>query len=212
MSASIRGFILDYGEVICHRPTPQQIARLASATGLDLDTFAARYQEDRGLYDRGDLSLAEYWSRVISPSVVLSDTLIEQLRQWDVDMWSDVDCDMIDWLAALRDAGFKTALLSNMHADMALKLRGSFEWPRQLDYVVLSCEVRLIKPDPAIYQRCVAGLQLAPAETCFIDDRQVNVDAARGTGLTALLFQGIARLRNDLIQLGTSVLPEDSAR
>lgn len=203
----IRGVILDYGEVLCHRPRADQIERMAAACGLDPETFAARYQQERALYDRGDYSPVEYWSRVVPDSVVLPDDLVERLRRWDVEMWSHVNRPVADWLHDLRSAGFKTAVLSNMHSDMARYVRDSFEWLRQLDCVILSCEVHLIKPDRAIYQRCVEGLGLDPAEACFIDDREANVLGAREAGLKALRFQTVESLRNDLVSHGVPVLP-----
>jgi putative hydrolase of the HAD superfamily len=208
---AIRGLILDYGEVLCRRPAPGYIDRMATAAGLDAETFAARYQQERGPYDRGDYSPREYWSRVVRDAAALSEERIDRLRRWDVEMWSDLDGAMIDWLCQAHEAGFRTAVLSNMHADMAAHVRHSYGWLQCLDYAVLSCEVRLIKPDPAIYQRCLEGLGLPAAEVCFIDDREVNVDGARAVGLSALRFQGVECLRNDLRAIGIALLPEPAS-
>jgi FMN phosphatase YigB (HAD superfamily) len=78
---------------------------------------------------------------------------------------------------------------------------------QHLNCVILSCEVRLIKPDYAIYKRCLEGIELLPFEACFIDDRDANVRAARDAGLTALRFQTVESLRNDLMGIGIPVLP-----
>ncbi len=206
-AGGIRGLILDYGEVLCNRPAPAMIERMARAAGLDPATFATRYHQERGLYDRGDVSPRDYWSRVVADPAALSDELVNRLRQWDVEMWSDLNGAMIEWLYEVHAAGFKTAVLSNMHGDMALHVRRSYGWLRYLDCVILSCEVRLIKPDPAIYERCLEGLGLRPFEACFIDDREVNVQAARDCGLTALQFHTVDSLRNDLQEIGVPVLP-----
>jgi putative hydrolase of the HAD superfamily len=203
----IRGVILDCGEVLCDRPAENQIERMAAASGLETQTFVARYHQERAPYDRGDYSPAEYWSRVVSESVTLSGELVDRLRHWDVQMWSQVNREMTDWLHELRSAGLKTAVLSNMHPDMARHVRRCFAWFGRLDCVILSCEVHLIKPDRAIYQRCIEGLGLDPAEACFIDDRDTNVLGAREAGLKALRFQTVASLRNDLMSLGVPVLP-----
>lgn len=206
-AGGIRAWILDYGEVLCRRPAPAKIERMARIGGLEPEAFAVRYGAERGPYDRGDLSPLEYWSRVFRDTVVLGDGLIDTLRQWDVEMWSDVNRNMTDWLGALRAAGFKTALLSNMHPDMAVNARRSFEWLGHLDCVTLSCEVQQIKPDPQIYLRSVECLGLRPSETCFIDDREANVEGARAAGLMALQFRGVDSLRDDLARIGLTVLP-----
>lgn len=204
---NIRGLILDYGEVLCHRPVPGKIERMAAAARLDPAVFTARYFQERDAYDRGDLSAAAYWSKVAHDSVPVDRQLADELSAWDIEMWSNINRDMTDWLEALRAAGLKTAVLSNMPSDMAKHARRSFDWLQRLDCVILSCEVGVIKPAPAIYRHCVEGLGLAPAETCFIDDKEVNVKAAKDAGLQALRFESVESLRRDLPALGISVLP-----
>lgn len=210
-AGGIRGLILDYGEVLCHRPAPGRIGRMAEAAGMDAETFAVRYQQERGPYDRGDYSPEEYWSKVVPTPAPLGAELVERLRRWDVEMWSDLDGAMVDWLCEAHEAGFRTAVLSNMHADMAVHVRRSYGWLRCVDVAVLSCELRLIKPDPAIYRRCLEGLELQAAEACFIDDREVNVEGAEAVGLAGLQFRGVERLRHDLAAMGIAVLPRAAA-
>jgi len=48
---------------------------------------------------------------------------------------------------------------------------------------IYSAEVKLLKPDPRIYQLALAQLKL-PAEACvFVDDKLVNVHAAQALGM-----------------------------
>jgi hypothetical protein len=53
-------------------------------------------------------------SFALQAGVTLSVDLIEELRRWDVEMWSRTNDPMIRWLKNLRNAGLKTAILSNM--------------------------------------------------------------------------------------------------
>lgn len=203
----IRALILDYGEVLCRPPVPDKLLEMAQIAGLDLPTFTSRYHQERGQYDRGDLDPASYWSRVLPASVERGSEVFARLRQLDVEMWCDLNPDMIRWLEEARNAGFKTAVLSNMHADMASHARRHFDWLRALDCVVLSCEVRLIKPERDIYLHCVQSLDVPPGEACFIDDRMANVEGARHAGLVSFRFQTLEGLRNDLREIGFPVLP-----
>ena len=184
---------------------------MADALRLDPETFAVRYQQERGPYDRGDVGYTGYWSAVSAGSVKLDYDLIDKLRRWDVEIWTDLDGDMTEWLSRVQASGLKTAILSNMHADMASYARRSFGWWKRMDSLTLSCEVRLIKPDRAIYERCLESLALRPDEALFIDDREANVEAAREAGLAALRFESIERLRSDLEGLGFPVLPDGHA-
>lgn len=203
----IRGVVLDFGEVLCHKPTPERLARMADALGLAPTEFIDRYSQERSPYDEGLLSPEEYWSRVAAGGFRPNTELISRLRQWDVEMWSDLNPVMVNWLDRLREAGFKTAVLSNMHCDMVAYVRRNFAWLLRVNCPILSSELRLIKPEPEIYRRCLECLRLQPSEVMFIDDREPNVAAAKALGIVGLQFTSIERLRGDLTSLGLAVLP-----
>jgi FMN phosphatase YigB (HAD superfamily) len=114
---------------------------------------------------------------------------------------------MFDWVSQLRAAGFKTGLLSNMPWDLVNHVRTNCRWMENFDFKTLSAEVRLIKPDPAIYQHTLLGLGVSAAETLFVDDREPNIRAARVLGMRAIQFQSISQLKDDLEALGFPLLP-----
>ncbi len=60
----------------------------------------------------------------------------------------------------------------------------------------------MAKPDPAIYHYLLKELGTQPKETLFLDDRQVNVEAALALGMPALEFTTVDRLRSDLVAHG----------
>ena len=68
--------------------------------------------------------------------------------------------------------------------------------------VLVSGEVGLIKPDPAIYHLALKRFGLAAEEALFVDDRQDNVDAAAALGIGGHLFRDAATLRAELVKLG----------
>jgi 2-haloacid dehalogenase len=61
--------------------------------------------------------------------------------------------------------------------------------------IVVSGEVKLLKPDPAIYWLALDRFRLGPSDALFIDDRAINVDGARAIGMKAHLFTGAADLQ-----------------
>ena len=46
----------------------------------------------------------------------------------------------------------------------------------------------MIKPEREIYEHALRGLDVAPSEALFIDDREENIAGARSIGLHAELF------------------------
>jgi putative hydrolase of the HAD superfamily len=207
----IRAVILDFGEVLCHVPSAEAIERLALLFQMDPRTFLPIYLETRAPYDRGDLLPSEYWRKFAEQAGVrITAQAIEQARQLDLELWSHINDAMILWVQQLHAAGFKTAILSNMPTDMATHVRNNFAWMSHFDQHIFSGEVRSVKPEPAIYQRCMDALGVQPSEALFIDDRDVNLEQARAAGIRGIRFQSVEQLRGDLQALGFTILPQRS--
>lgn len=208
IAQQIRAVILDFGEVLCHLPTPEAVDPLAAMFQMDSQTFFPIYLESRGPYDRGDLLPAEYWQKFAAQhGVQLDATAIARIRQIDLDLWSQINESMVGWLEQIHAAGFKTAILSNMPLDMVSHVRRNFAWVNHFDHHIFSAEVRSIKPEPAIYQHCLDALAVQPSQALFIDDRDVNLAQARAAGIRTIRFDSVKQLRGDLQALGFTILP-----
>jgi epoxide hydrolase-like predicted phosphatase len=88
---------------------------------------------------------------------------------------------------ALRSR-YRVSVLSN--ADRLLRERLETDGTGGLfDDIVISAEVGMAKPEPGIFRLAVERLGLAPAECVFIDDWDLNVEAAREVGFRAVLHR-----------------------
>jgi putative hydrolase of the HAD superfamily len=205
--SNLKAVIFDYGEVLCLPPTAEDVSTSARIAGVSPELFLKMWNRHRDPYDRGDLSQEEYWKKfgedVGKP---LGDRQLKELAARDVVMWSRTNPSMVAWLENLTASGMKTAVLSNMHADMVKHARASFHWLTRVHCATFSAEVRLIKPEPAIYEYCLRCLGVAAPECLFIDDREVNLAAARAMGIHGILFESGAQLKSDLEAAGLSAL------
>ncbi|MCU1317940.1 MAG: HAD-superfamily hydrolase subfamily variant 3 [Candidatus Acidoferrum typicum] len=208
----IGAVVLDYGEVLCSRPSPDALVDMAGMFGIDAEKFLAIYRSSRNPYDRGDLTADAYWAGLARRAGVTIDSqAIEKLRRLDVQMWSNINQEMTEWLARIHSGGFRTAILSNMQTDMAAHARRKFDWLRYIDHQVFSCEVRSIKPHPAIYQHTLAQLDVPQTEVLFVDDREENIQAARALGICGIRFESVAQFRCALEELSFPILPVPGA-
>ncbi len=73
-----------------------------------------------------------------------------------------------------------------------------FDW---FDGIVVSGEVRLVKPDARIYRHLLERYGLAAEDCVFIDDSAANVRGAEAVGITGLHFTSPEQLRRDLTAL-----------
>jgi putative hydrolase of the HAD superfamily len=203
----IRAVIFDYGEVLCHRPSEEEFRRMAKVFGAD-DAFPALWDKNRGAFDRGDITAEAYWMALAKDAgTEIDPEQLDQVCKWDIEMWGKANLEMVHWLRQLRQGGIKTGLLSNIHPAMIAYLRENFDWLKLFDFKTFSAEVRLIKPDPAIYEHTLRGLGVRAGETLFVDDREINVQAARELGIHALQFRSVTQLRRDLEAMNFPILP-----
>ena len=197
----MRAIIFDYGEVLC-TPDPNAYRNLLALTGLDAAAFERLYWIDRRDYDLG-LDGRTYWTRFAAHAGLAFDApKIAALIENDVLLWTHLSEPMLAWVAALQDAGMATAILSNMVPDVLRYMRQEFAWLRHFTHLTWSCELGIVKPDPAIYLYTCEKLNIAPADALFLDDKPENVRGAEQAGLSALPFTTIDQLRADLAARG----------
>ncbi len=106
----------------------------------------------------------------------------------EIDFWSRYDDRVIAWIGELRAQGLRTGILSNLPQPLGEHLRIDRRLLKHFDYITFSNELKVIKPEAAIYQHMIHGLGIAPEDGLFLDDRPENVEGARAVGLHAELF------------------------
>lgn len=109
-----------------------------------------------------------------------------------------VDQALVSFIRGLRPMR-KTALLSNALSNLRTYLTEEWKISDAFDLIVISAEVGLLKPDPAIYHLALNRLGVIATEAVFIDDVPANVEAAVQIGIHGILFasrpQALADLR-----------------
>ncbi len=98
-------------------------------------------------------------------------------------------------LRELAGSGVPLYALSNWSAETWPRARGRFDFWDCFRGVVISGEVALVKPDPAIYEHLLATYGIARETALFIDDSAANVTAAREVGMQAHHFESVSGLR-----------------
>ena len=196
---TIAAIIFDFGYVLSLPPQPDDFRDLQRAGEIDSESFERLYWLYRDEYDVGALDGPGYWRRIAEGAgQQLSREQIDDLISGDIALWNRTNPTLIEWVRALKKVGLKTAVLSNMSSDLAAYMRREAAWTEPFDHLCFSGELRLAKPDPAIYHACLAGLQARPEEAILIDDRAENVEAARALGMQALIFQSLHQLAIDI--------------
>jgi putative hydrolase of the HAD superfamily len=195
---AIRAVIFDYGMVLSNPADPEAHQRMISVSGLSREELDRCYWQNRHSYDLG-MTGSEFWQKVASDAgTTFTPEQIEGLIESDILMWTSLNEEMLGWVVALQNAGYRTAILSNMVWEIMGYMRQEFGWLSWFQHHTWSCELGIGKPDAGIYLHTCEKLDVLPSEALFIDDKIENVKGAEAAGLHAIQFSSVEQLRKDL--------------
>ena len=202
---ALRAVIFDYGRVLTGPPDPAAHDALLRIMGLSSDRLDGLYWADRQAYDEGKLTGLEFWRKLgREAGLTLSEPAIAELNLWDARMWTRGDAAMLAWQLKIKQRGLLTAIVSNMGDAVHEYMVRELDWLGRFDVLVWSYQLRVAKPDPAIYRYALERLRTLPGETLFLDDKAENVETAAKMGMKGLIFSTVEKLRADLIDSGLS--------
>ncbi len=108
----------------------------------------------------------------------------------------------VEWVQKFKKKGYQTYILSNYSKHGYELTRQELPFVEDMDGVLFSYEVKLVKPEPEIYQTLLNKFQLKPEECVFMDDNEKNVIAAREAGIHAIHFKNKEQAEAELEALG----------
>ena len=213
----IRAIVSDFGGVLT-TPLSGSFQSFADGSGIDLETMGqalvALHERD-GINPLHELECGRMTETAFVGNLRAS---LSELLGRDVELGSLADTvweglfpneTMIAFMASLREAGYRMALLTNNVREWELRWRALAPIDDIFELVVDSAFVGVRKPDPEIYELTVTGLGVPAGECLFVDDIEVNCDAARAAGMSAVVFrdteQAIADMRAILAAEGLVV-------
>jgi len=202
--------ISDFGGVLT---SPLQDGFLAyqEESGVSLEELGiamAKATEEHGdhplfVLERGEISELEFRARI--EAHLESGFDLTRLRTLYFERLQ-ANRPMIEFIAEQRRRGVRTAMLTNNVREWEPIWRSKLpEVDELFEVIVDSAFVGLRKPDPAIYELTLERLGGLEASDCvFVDDLEVNCEAARALGMRAVRFvdaeQAIPEIESALAQ------------
>jgi 2-haloacid dehalogenase len=104
----------------------------------------------------------------------------------------------VELLRLLKGKNISLYGLSNWSAETFGIVRHEFEFLNLFDEVIISGDVKLIKPEPAIYELCLQKIGKSANQCLFIDDSEANIIAAKKLGFDTVHFISPEHLENEL--------------
>ena len=138
--------------------------------------------------DKADLGVVtqEEFDRYLITSLGLGMEMMPVVQKV-IDEQCFIDQVLADRILELKKS-YKIGLLSNYSQMMRDKIENDWDIKHLFDDIIISYEVGLIKPDPAIFDLAVSRLGAEAHEAVLIDDRIKNIEGAHAYGMHAIHY------------------------
>ena len=195
----VRAVFIDFGGVIMRTEDKGPRNRQAEQLGMtsrDLEKIV--FESESSLKaSTGEIPEEAHWlavSKALGVNRKEGEKIIAEF--FSGDRW---DTALLDFLRSLRPQR-KVGLISNAWTGLrSIIEKQHFE--DVFDEMIISAEVGMMKPDPRIYHLALDKMGVPPAESVFLDDMLINVEAARSIGMNAIQFTQREKTLEELKQI-----------
>ncbi len=196
----IKAIIFDLGGVLLRTRDFSARDHLAERLGMGrLELEELIFSGDSGdRAQRGEITAAQHWENLrhkLNCSEAQFNALLEDFYSED-----ELDQYLVDYVNLLHGS-YKTALLSNALDDLRQAIAEKWHFEKAFDYMIISAEVKMVKPEPGIFRLALDKLRVNARQAIFVDDMRRNVEAAGRLGLNAIQFQSPQQVRLDIDRL-----------
>lgn len=195
-------FVFDLGGVLLDWDPRRLFREFFDGDAAALETFLAEidFSNWNAQLDRGR-SFAEAvaeWSRRFPHYAA---PLQAYHLRWDETVLGPIQ-PVVDLLARLKRAGCALFALSNWSAETFPRVRARYDFLGWFDRLIISGEIGLVKPDPAIFYVFLETVARRANECLFIDDSEANIAVARRLGFQTIRFLSPDQLSSELAARG----------
>ena len=196
----IRNVIFDVGDVLVKTNVREAISAHGYDVAMTDHIMQATYDSplwkelDRGIW---------FYSDVIAQFCASAPDLTEQIKavfrntSGFIIKHSDTD----EWIQMQQKKALRVFCLSNMPHKVCCDCGKELNFLQYTDGFLFSCNVGLLKPDPAFYRLMLRDYRLQPEECIFVDDHAENVEAAEKLGINGIVFSNREQAEHEIEQI-----------
>ncbi|KZN47044.1 HAD family hydrolase [Pseudoalteromonas luteoviolacea] len=201
METTIKNVVFDIGNVVV-RWSPEDIISMAFGkshlqTGLVESVFHSDIWLDlnKGLMTEEETKLR--YQKELDLSQGDCERLFHYIKHSLIPVYNSVAL-----IERVKKAGYKVyALTDNVH-EIVDYLKATYQFWPLFEGAIVSADLGVLKPQPAIYDALLTHFSLNANETVFIDDMPHNVAGAQAMGIEAIQFKDAGQCEEELKKLG----------
>jgi putative hydrolase of the HAD superfamily len=212
----IEAIVCDFGGVLT-TPLLDAFLGLQEQRGIPLEAFGAALaraaEQDAGVNPLFELETGRLTEQQFVAK--LTAALREELgREVDLARFGETFFDhlkpneeLFAFMRSLHERGYRMAILTNNVREWEPLWRSMLPIDELFELVVDSGFEGVRKPDPRIYEVTLDRLEVAAEAALFIDDTELNCEAARELGMQAVWFRSNAQAIDEIEQVLATGLP-----
>ena len=202
MTINIKAIVFDYGGVLLDWNPRNLYRRHFPGNPEAMEKFLAEInfmewnakQDKRRPFKEG--------VRLLSNQYPQYSSLIHAYHEnWEDSIVGEIP-EVVEILKKLKQKGFPLYGLSNWSAETFPLARRKYPFFDLFDDMVISGEVKLIKPEPGIFHLLLQKIRYQASECLLIDDSDKNIDAAQNIGFHTIHFKSASQLRLEFTRGG----------
>ena len=195
--SQVQSIIWDFAGVLLHTVNGKSFnARLAERLEVPLDVLQPVTESKvNDLWDMNEIGDDEFYTYLLN-ALQLPKEKESVIRHFVLKDFY-VDQTLLAYIKDLKRS-FTNVLLTNFPAHIHDFMQTDWIVNGAFDHMIASCDVKLIKPNPAIYELALERIGNDAGERVFIDDREVNVNAAEALGMHSIVYKTRKQTIKDL--------------
>ena len=141
-----------------------------------------------GLWERLDLGTLTREELVLKVVSMIGSIYQEKVQEvvWNWPSYIEIYTEVFTLLVRLKEKGYRIFVLSNTSPVFYELLEEQLSPLNEiLDGFVLSCDIKVVKPDPKMFEEILHKYQLDPVNCIFLDDVKDNTKMAESLGIKA---------------------------
>jgi len=196
-----RAIIFDFGGVVVQWD-PRRVYRKFLETEEEIEAFFREvgFHSWNADQDRGDRTWADAVEQLAGQFPHRRQLISAYHEFWEDSIAGPID-ETVRIVERLRAKGFRLVGLSNWSAEKFKLTRDRYDLFKLFDDIIISGEVKTMKPEREIFDIALRKLGLRAEECLFIDDSSKNVEAAAALGFQIIHFENSPQLEEDLRRL-----------
>jgi 2-haloacid dehalogenase len=198
MTSKIKAVIFDFGGVLIRWNPRNLYSRFFPGQPQAMEDFLAEvgFMDWNAQMDKGR-PFAEGVASLSKEFPHHAQLISAYHERWQESVTGAID-GTIELLQALKAKGYLVYGLSNWSAETFPLICHEYKFLNLLDDIVISGEIKLIKPEPEIFEFFLQKIDKTADQCLFIDDSEPNIITAKRLGFDTVHFISPEHLKEEL--------------